>query len=165
MAGEEQDRPRIGPFNVQVPPPSPNGSRVDHDSPVQMLRRATPGLVIGLVLSLSTVPSQSLFGTAHFTQWWHLALAAGLGGLAAGAGQHVAAVASGAGAGIGAAGLLLAYAIVAGKIGGPHGAGRVVADLARLTAWGIVAGGTAALAGFGVRRVVAARRGRESLHR
>src|SRR3989442_1153522 len=58
MAGDEGDEPRIGPFDLQVPAPSPNGSRVEEHSPLDSLRTAAPGLAVGLLLALSTVPSR-----------------------------------------------------------------------------------------------------------
>lgn len=154
----QHDDPRIGPYNAPVPPPSPNGSRVERASPFDPLRRAAPGFVAGLIMSLSSVPSQALFGTAHFTQWWHLAVAAGTGGLVTGAWQRRSGGSSAAlGAAVGMAGLLLAYAVVRGKLEGSHGAARVLADTARLSAWGIVAGAACAFAGFGARKLVESR--------
>ncbi|MCA1834591.1 MAG: hypothetical protein ABR548_00950 [Actinomycetota bacterium] len=149
------EEPRIGPFNMQVPPPSTNGSRVEHRSPFDALRRLAPAAVVTFVIALSTIPSPALLGTAHFTQWWHLLIAAGVGGaitgLATRSSWRAAVLTGGA---VSAAALLLAYAVVQGKLDRTYTATGVLADIARLASWGIVVGGFAGVGGAAIANAV-----------
>lgn len=148
----DNEPPRIGPYPVEVPPPSPNGSRVDRASPVAMLRRAAPGIVVGLVLSLTTVPIRALLHTADFSLWWRIAIAAGLGGFAGGLAQrHSPRLGSATGAAVATAGLLLSYAVVPEHFRIAEGALEVLADVGRLAAWGVVVGGVGGTLGWSAR--------------
>jgi hypothetical protein len=161
---EREDQPRIGQFSIQVPPPSPNGHHTSKESALEPIRRAAPGLVIGLILSVSTVPRAALLRTAEFAYWWRIVIAAGLGGVLGGVAQRGSAMLAALTGGlIAVAGLLLAYTIVRGEVIQHVSAGIVFADAGRLVAWGLIVGGTFALAGSGAKRLVSRRRARSDL--
>ena len=155
----EPQQPRIGPFSLQVPPPSTNGHRPSRSSLLEPVRRSAPGFVVGVVLCVSSIPRIALLRTPHFAYWWRILIASAVGGLVTGIVQRSsAAVAALAGAVVSIAGLLLAYTIVRGEVAEQATVGRVVADIGGLVAWGLAGGAVFALAGWAVRRAVAARR-------
>ncbi len=142
---------RMGPFSLQVPPPSLNGSRVEHSS-LDPLRQAVPGFLVALVLALSSVPQIALVETASFAQWWRLLIATSCGGLAIGLlvrrSWTVAAV---LGATAEMIGLFIAYGLVRKQSASSVSLSRVAADLAGLLAWAVVSGGASAAAGYAIR--------------
>lgn len=155
----DRDQPRIGPFSLQVPPPSTNGHRPTRSSLLEPVRRSAPGFVVGLVLCVSTIPRIALLRTSHFAYWWRILIAAAVGGLVTGLVQRSSAlIAAIAGAVVSIAGLLLAYTIVRGEVSEEATVLRVVGDVGGLVAWGVAGGAVFALAGWALRRAVAARR-------
>jgi len=155
----DREQPRIGPFSLQIPPPSTNGHRHSGASRLEPVRRSAAGFVVGVVLCVSTIPRIALLRTAHFAYWWRILIAAAVGGLVTGIVQRSSAlVAALAGAVVSIAGLLLAYTIVRGEVSEQASVLRVVADIGGLVGWGIAGGAVFALAGWALRRAVAAHR-------
>lgn len=167
---EEPERggdPPYGPFRIHVPPASPNGH--DKRTSPSSLRRAVSGLPAGVLVAglaaTSIVPRLSLLNLAFFNPWQRPVIAAGLGGVAAGATRRSSAwtaVIAGA-----AAATLALWIVYAGtRLTNPvlwveRSAVRVVtADLARLAAYAIPAGALGAFAGRRLRAAAAAIRTR-----
>lgn len=156
---EDKERSRIGPFSIQVPPPSPNGHHTANGSRLKTLRSALPGLVIGLIVAVTTVPRGALLRSGAFAYWWRIVIAASIGGAACGLasrGSRWLALASGSV--VASAGLLLAYAIVRTESAPAASAATTLADVGRLAAWGIAVGGPVAFAAWLGKRAVLARR-------
>jgi hypothetical protein len=147
----EREDPRIGPFSLQVPPPSPNGSRVEHGT-LDPLRQAVPGALVAVILALSGVPTVALLKTASFAQWWRLVIATTAGGLSVGLlvrrSWPIAAV---LGAAVEVIGLFIAYGLVRDQSAAPVPAATIAADLARLLAWSVAGGAPAAALGYAIR--------------
>jgi hypothetical protein len=155
----DREQPRIGPFSLQVPPPSTNGHRPSRSTLLEPVRRSAPGFVVGVVLCVSTIPRIALLHTAHFAYWWRILIASAIGGLVTGIVQRSSAfVAAVAGAVVSIAGLLLAYTVVRGEVAEQATVGRVVADVGGLVAWGIAGGAVFAVAGWAFRRAFTAKR-------
>lgn len=149
---------KIGPFSLQVPPPSPNGSRVERASGLDPFRRGAPGFVVSLVLTLSTVPKVALLRSGSFAQWWRILIAVAAGGLATGLAHRRELPAAVSGAVVTALTLLLAYGLVRDQQGASMAVVTVLADVGRLLGWALVIGGGTAAAGSVLRTRVAARR-------
>ena len=158
-------------FNLEVPPPSPNGHRKsDRRSWRGAIRGVPAGLGVTGFLAASIVPRLSLLNLAYFNPWQRPVVACGLGGVAAGASRRSrwpsACV-------VGAVSALLGLWIVYGvtRLNNPvlfverDPLSVVLADLARLAAFALPAGAVGALAGWTLRKQVAAfrRRRREPI--
>jgi hypothetical protein len=147
------EQPKIGPFSIHVPPPSPNGHHTASGSGFEHVRRAAPGIVVGLILCVSTVPQASLLRSGELAYWWRIVIAVGAGGVVCGLVQKPTRwIPFLTGAAVGAVGLLLAYGLVRSESAVRASAGTVVADVARLAAWGVIGGGLFAVSASLIKR-------------
>jgi len=147
-------------YNLEVPEASPNGHRKSGSGRRSVLRGATAGMGVTGFLAASIVPRLSLLNLAYFNPWQRPVVACGLGGVAAGASRRsrprsamvVGAVAA-------AVGLWIVYGVT--RLQNPvlfvdrDPAAVVLADLARLAAFALPAGGVGALVGWATRRQIA----------
>ncbi|MFY9588782.1 MAG: hypothetical protein WAT66_15160 [Actinomycetota bacterium] len=158
-------------FNLDVPPPSPNGHR-KRDAFLRggAFGGVPAGLGVTGFLAASIVPRLSLLNLAYFNPWQRPVVACGLGGVAAGASRRLRwPSACLVGSLTAALGLWIVYGVT--RLNNPvlfveRDPVRVVlADLARLAAFALPAGAVGALAGWTLRRQVAAfrRRRREPI--
>jgi len=161
--GDGTDYP---PFRFDVPPPSTNGHRKTGRNALREAVRGVPaGLLVTGFVAASIVPRLSLLNLAFFNPWQRPVVATGVGGLAAGAdrrGRMWSAFVSGALSAV--AGLWAIY-------GATRAQNRVLfverdpvhvilADLARLAAYALPAGGLGAMVGLFLRRIVTKARAR-----
>ncbi len=147
-------------FNLEVPPPSPNGHRKSGRSRRGALRGVPAGLAVTGFLAASIVPRLSLLNLAYFNPWQRPVVACGLGGVAAGASRRSrwpSACLVGAMSAL--IGLWIVYGVTRlnnSVLFVERDLLRVVlADLARLAAFALPAGAVGSLAGWTMRRQVA----------
>ena len=165
------DGPPYPTFNLEVPPPSPNGHRREERRRRRgLLGGAAAGVGVTGFLAASIVPRLSLLNLAYFNPWQRPVVACGLGGVAAGASRRSRwTSACLVGAGTAVLGLWIVYAVT--RLNNPvlfverDPAAVVLADLARLAAFALPSGAAGALAGWGLRKQVVAfrRRRREPI--
>jgi hypothetical protein len=148
------------PFRFEVPAPSPNGHRKTGRSALREAVRGVPvGLLVTGFVAASIVPRLSLLNLAFFNPWQRPVVATGVGGLAAGASRrgHWWSAAL-AGALCATAALWFVYAATRAQnrvLFVERDPVRVIAaDLARLAAYALPAGGLGAAVGRLLRRVV-----------
>jgi len=161
--GDGTDYP---PFRFDVPAPSPNGHQKRRPTRLRQAIRGVPGgLLVSIFVSASIVPRLSLLNLAFFEPWHRPVIAAGVGGLAAGAARRgrlwSAAV---VGAICAVAGLWAVYGVI--RVQNPVlFVGRdpvrvILADLLRLGAYAAPAGAVGALLGALFRRLIERARAR-----
>jgi hypothetical protein len=148
----------IEPFNLQVPPPSPNGHQKRRRRR-GALRGVPAGLLVTGALATSILPRLHLLNLAFFEPWRRPVVVSGFGGIAAGAsrrGRPWAAALVGAATAV--AGLWIVYGMTRAQnrvLFVERDPVRViVSDLARLAAYAAPAGGLGAVTGWWARRVV-----------
>jgi hypothetical protein len=154
--------PPYGPYRLEVPPLSPNGH--DKRPRISRARRALSGIpagfVVAVVLATSIIPRLALLNLAFFEPWRRPVFCCVAGGLTAGALRRGRAATIPAGGAVAALlALWLTYGIV--RLQNPvlwtgrNAAKVIVSDLLRLAVYAIPAGAAGALAGRGLRRLVA----------